>query len=46
MEIKDKYYQEVQATQRSLRQEPQMDTTDIYIYIYILVEICMYAVEN
>ena len=35
MEIKDKYYQQVQATQRSLRQEPQMDTTDIYIYIYI-----------
>ena len=30
---KDKYYPEMQAIQRSLRQEPQMDTTNIYIIL-------------
>ena len=30
MKIEDKYYLDAQATWRSLRQEPQMDTTNIY----------------
>ena len=37
-ETKDKYYPKAQATWRSLRQKPQMDTIYIYIYPFKLVK--------
>ena len=39
----DKYYPEMQAIQRSLRQEPQMDTTNIYHFKLIRAPLFVFS---